>query len=211
GDFSVTDQRETHALDEVGICRCRELLPTDEVRARAGRLVSLQPWGREQWERLSDGLTFDGMESWLPWLADTEHVLFDLVPADAQIVLVEPKRLRDRAADIAAEEADLAKSLAKTWGADTVGGVPSLHLPFDRLLVHTNASAWTVRVAPEGPDVTTIQAMGWDPVVGGGERLMSQLANLSAQGYRVVVSADGEGSKARLLRLLDEHGLKAEV
>jgi transcription-repair coupling factor (superfamily II helicase) len=210
-EFSVNDQRSIADLTEAQIFPCRELLPSDEVRARAGRLVSLQPWGREQWERLSDGLTFDGMESWLPWLADTEHVLFDLVPADAQIVLVEPKRLRDRAADIAAEEADLARSLAKTWGADTVGEFPSLHLPFDRLLVHTNASAWTVTVAPEGPDVTTIQAMGWDPVIGGGERLMSQLANLSAQGYRVVVSADGEGSKARLLRLLDEHGLKAEV
>jgi transcription-repair coupling factor (superfamily II helicase) len=207
-EFSVTDQRSTIDLTDARIFPCRELLPTDEVRARAGRLVSLQPWGREQWERLSDGLTFDGMESWLPWLVNTEHVLFDLVPADAQIVLVEPKRLRDRAADIVAEEADLARTLAKTWGADATAGFPSLHVPFDRLLVHTNAPAWTVTVAPEGPDVTTIQAMGWDSVVGGGDRLMSQLTELSRQGYRIIVTADGGGSKARIDRLLDEHGLR---
>jgi transcription-repair coupling factor (superfamily II helicase) len=210
-EFSVNDQRSIADLTEARIFPCRELLPTDEVRARAGRLVSLQPWGREQWERLSDGLTFDGMESWLPWLVDREHVLFDLVPADAQVVLVEPKRLRDRAGDIAAEEADLARTLAKTWGADIASEFPSLHLPFDRLLVHTNAPAWTVTVAPEGPGVTTIQAMGWDPVVGGGERLMSQLTELRRQGYRIVVSADGEGSMARIERLLAEHGLKLDV
>ncbi|HEX2381762.1 MAG TPA: transcription-repair coupling factor [Acidimicrobiales bacterium] len=210
-EFSVNDQRSTNDLTQAQIFPCRELLPSDEVRARAGRLVSLQPWGREQWERLSDGLTFDGMESWLPWLVSTEHVLFDLVPPDAQIVLVEPKRLRDRAADIGAEETDLARSLARTWGADAGGGFPSLHVPFDRLLVHTNAPAWTITVAPEGPDVTTIQAMGWDSVVGGGERLMSQLANLRQQGYRIVVAADGDGSKARIDRLLDEHGLRLEV
>ncbi|HEY2813454.1 MAG TPA: transcription-repair coupling factor [Acidimicrobiales bacterium] len=218
-EFGVNDQRSVHDIESALIFPCRELLVTDEVRARAGRLVSLQPWGREQWERLSDGLTFDGMESWLPWLADREHMLFDLVPSDAQIVLVEPKRLRDRAADIAAEEADLARTLAKTWGADNGdkesadgrSGFPTLHLSFDRLLVHTNAPAWTVTVAPQGPDVTTIQAMGWDSVVGGGERLVSQLVELRRQGYRIVVAADGEGSRARIGRLLDEHGLKLDI
>jgi transcription-repair coupling factor (superfamily II helicase) len=48
------------------------------------------------------------MESWLPWLADGEHVLFDLLGDDAQVLLVEPRRMRDRAADLLAEEADLA-------------------------------------------------------------------------------------------------------
>ena len=33
--FAVTDQRSTHVIDAVTIFPCRELLPTDEVRARA--------------------------------------------------------------------------------------------------------------------------------------------------------------------------------
>ena len=160
GEFSVNDQRSTTALERVAIFPCRELLPTEEVRQRADRLIAREPWGREQWERLAEGLAFDGMESWLPWLVDREHVLLDLLPDDAQIILVEPKRLRDRAADIIAEEADLARTLAKTWGAEGVSEFPSLHLPFDRLLAHTDAPAWTMTVAPEGPSVTTIQAMG---------------------------------------------------
>ena len=81
------------------------------------------------------------MESWLPWLTAGEHVLLDLLGPDALVLLVEPRRMRDRAADLLAEEADLAASLARTWGATKADGAesewPRLHLPFDRLLAHT--------------------------------------------------------------------------
>ncbi|HSS09226.1 MAG TPA: transcription-repair coupling factor, partial [Acidimicrobiales bacterium] len=96
-EFSVADQRSTADLELVELFGCRELLPTPDVRDRAGGLVGEQPWGREQWERLAEGLIFDGMESWLPWLTSDEHLLVDLVPSDAQILLVEPRRMRDRA------------------------------------------------------------------------------------------------------------------
>ncbi len=135
-EFSVADQRSTVDLAEVELFPCRELLATEEVRQRAEALVGREPWGREQWERLSDGLTFDGMESWLPWLTEGEHTLFDLLEPDAQVLLVDPRRMRDRAADILAEEADLAGTLAVTWGAEGLA-FPSLHLPFDQLLAHT--------------------------------------------------------------------------
>ena len=68
--FGVNDQRSTDDLDEVMIFPARELMPSDDVRARAARLVATEPWGREQWERLAEGVHFDGMESWLPWLVD---------------------------------------------------------------------------------------------------------------------------------------------
>src|SRR5580704_5471410 len=67
--FSVADQRSTVGVDDAWIFPVRELLPTEEVQARAAELARTQPWGAEQWERLADGQTFDGMESWLPWLS----------------------------------------------------------------------------------------------------------------------------------------------
>jgi transcription-repair coupling factor (superfamily II helicase) len=209
-EFSVSDQRSTIDLAEVEIFPCRELLPTDEVRARADALVGAEPWGREQWERLAQGLVFDGMESWLPWLADEERVLLDLLGPDAQVVLVEPRRMRDRAADILAEEADLAATLAVTWGATSGSGeaaFPQLHLDFDRLLAHTTAPAWTMTVAPEGPDVATVAAAGWPPVVGDGQALIKQLRELLSDGFRVVLAADGEGSAARIGQLLADEGV----
>ena len=213
GEFSVADQRTTIDRSEVEIFPCRELLPTDEVRERAAALIASQPWGREQWERLAEGQTFDGMESWLPWLVDDEgeganqQVLFDMLDADAQVLLFEPRRMRDRAADILAEEDDLARTLSKTWGVDDTESLPQLHLPFDRLLVHTDAPAWSVTVAPEGPDVATVPAAGWDPVVGEGSTLVAQLERLLVDGYRVVVAADGTGSADRLVSLLGDQGV----
>jgi transcription-repair coupling factor (superfamily II helicase) len=209
--FSVADQRSTDDVEAVELFPCRELLATDEVRERAAALVGAEPWGREQWERLAEGASFDGMESWLPWLVTGEHVLFDLVGRDALVLLVEPRRMRDRAKELLEEEAALAASLARTWGAAGDREWPSLHLPFDRLLASTGAPAWTLTSVAEGADTTVIEARGWDPVMGDGSRLAAQLADLVAKGYQVVVAAEGKGSAARLAAMLQESGLSLPV
>jgi transcription-repair coupling factor (superfamily II helicase) len=214
-EFSVSDQRSIDDLPEVLLFPCRELLPTPQVRQRAERLVGLEPWGREQWERLAHGLVFDGMESWLPWLTRDEHALLDVVGDGAQILLCEPRRMRDRAADLLAEEADLAATLAVTWGAteerSAEHGFPRLHITFDRLLAHTRASAWHVVSVPDSPDTPQVQGSGWDPVVGDGSGLLTRLQGLRQDGFRVVVGADGEGSAARVRELLAANGVTAEV
>src|SRR5262249_14217741 len=115
--FSVADQRATHEVGEAAIFPARELLPPPEVRARAAALVSDEPWGAAPWERLDVGQSFDGMESWLPWLCDGEHLLSDLLPAAALMLVCEPRRLRDRAQELLDDEASLASALATTWGA----------------------------------------------------------------------------------------------
>jgi transcription-repair coupling factor (superfamily II helicase) len=212
-EFSVSDQRSRVDVDvdAVEIFGCRELLPTEAVRERAAALVASEPWGREQWERLAEGLVFDGMESWLPWLAPAEHVLFDLLPPGAQVLLVEPRRMRDRAADLLAEEADLARSLATTWDVGADVALPRLHLPFDRLLAHTEAPAWSITNTPEGPDAPAVAATGWDPVVGGGSHLVDTVRRHLADGWRVVVAADGAGSAARLSRSFADEGIHLRV
>ena len=209
--FSVTDQRATDAVECVEIFPCREVLPTDEVRARAAELVGAEPWGRDQWERLADGLTFDGMESWLPWLTQSEHTILDLLGPDAQVLLVEPRRMRDRAAELADEEASLAATLAQTWGAAADRAWPRLHLPFDRLLAHTRAPVWSVVPVAEGPDMPAVEAHGWDPVLGDPARLAEQVGDLLRRGFTVIVAADGKGSAHRLAETLAEQGVSLPV
>ena len=133
--FGVNDQRSTEDLDAVAIFPARELMPTADVRARAARLVATEPWGREQWERLAEGVHFDGMESWLPWLVDDDLLLTDVLPEAAKVLLVEPRRMRDRAIDLIAEEDDLARTLASTWARDPDKSFPRLHADPDTLLV----------------------------------------------------------------------------
>lgn len=206
-EFSVSDQRSTDDVDEVQLFPARELLPTSEVRAAAAALVATEPWGREQWERLSEGTFFDGMESWLPWLTNGERLLTDLLEDPAQILLVEPQRLRDRALDVIAEEADLARTLASTWGA-TIDTFPSLHVAHDRLLsVAANLPTWTLLPSPDSPDTPVIATSTWVPVAGGGEALVGRLKSLLAKKYTVVVASDGEGSAVRLRKLLGDAGI----
>ncbi|HET8931412.1 MAG TPA: transcription-repair coupling factor, partial [Acidimicrobiales bacterium] len=135
--FSVADQRSDDKADAATFFACRELIVTPAVSKRAEALVGSQPWGRDQWERLAEGLVFDGMESWLPWLVDSDEVLIDRLGADAQIMLSEPRRLRDHISELADEEADLARTLAQTWGAAAEGEQvdwPRLHLDGSRAL-----------------------------------------------------------------------------
>ncbi|MGE0878977.1 MAG: transcription-repair coupling factor [Acidimicrobiia bacterium] len=200
-EFSVSDQRSTAELESVQIFPARELLATDEIRARADKLISEQPWGREQWERLSQGLVFDGMESWLPWLTDDERTLVNLLPESAQVLLVDPRRMRDRAADILAEEADLEATLARTWGASD-HEFPKLHLDFDRLLAGSTVPAWNVTTTPDSPDTPLVAAAQWAPAVGDGELLVTRLNGLLREGYSVTVAAETQGSANRLAALL---------
>ncbi|MBV8949621.1 MAG: transcription-repair coupling factor, partial [Actinobacteria bacterium] len=205
--FSVADQRSTTDLAEAWIFPTRELLATPEVRERAERLIARAPWGREQWERLAEGQTFDGMESWLPWLVADEHLLPDLLPRGALVLLVEPKRLRDRAADLLDEEASLADTLASTWDVPEGQELPRLSLPFDRLLAHTKAGVASVLSAPEGPGTPLVAATAFDPVVGDVEGLARRLNRLRDERYRVVLAAEGQGSAQRLHDVLAEEGL----
>ena len=209
--FAVADQRSTDELDEAWIFPARELLPTAEVRARAESRIRTDPWGAEQWERLAQGATFDGMESWLPWLCDGEHLLPDLLPPGALVLLAEPRRLRDRAQELLDDEASLARVLASTWGASTEEDPPRLSLPFDRLLAHTKAAFAPLLAAPEGPDTPKIAASAFDPVVGDTQALARRLESLRAEGYRVLIAADGRGSADRLAHVLAEEGVHAPV
>ena len=141
--FAVADQRSTRDVPQVAVFPARELLPTHEVRERARALLQSEPWGSESWERLAEGQTFDGMESWLPWLTEDEHLLPDLLPSEGLVLVCEPRRMRDRAQELLDEEAALADTLATTWGATTRGRAsdawPRLSLPFDRVLAHSAA------------------------------------------------------------------------
>ncbi len=204
--FAVADQRSLDDVGSVEIFGCREVLLSDAGRARAAGLIASEPWGREQWERLAEGQVFEGMESWLPWLAADDEVLPDRLGPAAQVVLVEPRRMRDRAGEILDEEEALAGTLSQTWGARG-RAFPRLHVPFERLLSGTVAPAWHLTAVAEGPGTAVVQARAWDAVVTDASVLVKQVASLVGERYRVVVCADGRGTADRMLRSFAEAGL----
>ncbi len=207
-EFSVGDQRSVASLEHVEVYPARELRPDPAMRRRAASLVASQPWGREQWDRLADGALFEGMESWWPWLVEQPAVVSDLVSGDGAVVLVEPRRLSDRADEILAEEEDLAAGLAKTWDTDAAG-MPRLHSGFEGLLDNVAAPVWMLPTAPDSPSSQVLTASGWERTHGSVEPLAMRLRDLVANGYQVILGAPGSTAD-RLSALLADHGARAE-
>ena len=134
-EFSLTDQRSLAEIPAAEFFPCRELLPTTAVRERASRLLREAPWGRQWWDRIVSGEMFDGMESYLPWLAEEELTLGDALADGCLLVCLDPDRLHQRAKDIQMEEAELVATFAQTWKADTEE-LPALHTSYERALAN---------------------------------------------------------------------------
>ena len=177
--------------------RAASSCPPTRSASGPAALVAAEPWGREQWERLAEGLVFDGMESWLPWLTEGEHVLLDLSTPTPRSLLVEPRRMRDRAADSSPRRPTSPAPWPRPGARPTAPSFPRLHLPFDRSSPTPTRRRWTVTNVARAPDAPVVEA----DRVGPGRRRRRrprQPARPSCwpSGYRVVVAADGAGSGA---------------
>ena len=134
-EFSLTDQRSLTEIPAAEFFPCRELLPTKAVRERASQLLREAPWGRQWWDRIASGEMFDGMESYLPWLAEEELTLCDVLADGCLLACLDSDRLHQRAEDIQTEEAELVATFAQTWKADTEE-LPALHTSYERALAN---------------------------------------------------------------------------
>ena len=207
-EFTVSDQRSTIDRATTLVFPAREVLYVDGVRERASSLIASEPWGREQWERLSEGQIFDGMESWLPWLTEGDELLTDHIGDDSLIVLVEPRRMIDRARDLLAEEDDLARALATSWARDENVTFPRLHVDTDRLLA-SDQRVPTISLIPaaEALDGPSVSASGWGNITHDASSVARRINEMLADKWRVVVAANTQESVPRLVDLMRSHGI----
>ena len=124
--FSVADQRSLEVA-ELGVWAppCREILLTDQVRARAAELADRLPGARDMLERLAQGIAVEGMESLAPVLVDRMVPVLELVADESLLVVVDPERVRRRAHDLVATSAEF---LQAAWTGAAAGGQVPLDL-----------------------------------------------------------------------------------
>src|SRR5206468_155615 len=77
-----------------------ELLLTDEVQARAAKLLGEHPELAELLDPISRGDAVEGMEALAPVLVDELSLVVHELPAGAHVLLCDPERVRTRAADL---------------------------------------------------------------------------------------------------------------
>ena len=144
-----------------------------------------------------------------------EDLLPDLLPPGSQVVLVEPRRIRDRAVQLLDEEAALAETLALTWGvADGLARTrsPASTSPSSGSCSTARPGVLAVPSAPEGPGTPALTVRGFSP----GRRATRpawrpRCRSWSGTGYAVTLCAATTAGAARLSTVLAEEGVHAPV
>jgi len=99
--FAISDQRSIEKVqNEIFIYPCRELLIDDDVKKRATDLGNQFPQIKDLTSKLSEGITFEGMESLAAGVVNKFNSILDYLPSGYLIWLIDEPRIRSRAADL---------------------------------------------------------------------------------------------------------------
>ncbi|MDQ1626041.1 MAG: hypothetical protein QOJ49_1539, partial [Actinomycetota bacterium] len=231
--FRVADQRSLGlAPDGLWAPPCRELLLTDEVRARAKALAAEFPGLAEVLDKLANGIAVEGMESLAPVLVDEMVLLLDQMPAGTHVVLSDPERIRTRAHDLFATSQEF---LAASWanaaaGAQTpidLGAAAYRSLADIRTVAMQRSLPWW-SLSPfslDDPTVAADESAGDEGGVGSSvvsaravegyrgdtARALADIKAWLGSGWRIVLVTEGHGPAERLVEVLRGEDLPARL
>jgi transcription-repair coupling factor (superfamily II helicase) len=206
--FSPTTQRSQDHVERVEVFPVRELLLDESIRSRAERLLDEAPWASERWDKMAAGVTFQGMESWLPWVVEPETALSE---CHGPVVVFDLSRCVERAVDLIREETDLAEALADTWGSGgpEAAGHPPLYLPLD--LESVSGRVVEAPPHPTGPDDEGYEVRSLDAVAGDPESVAAAINLWKTRSVDIVVAMDGVAAAERVASVLADNGTDLPV
>jgi transcription-repair coupling factor (superfamily II helicase) len=220
--FAVADQRSLdNAPHGLWAPPCRELLLTDDVRARARALAAERPELAEILDPLADGIAVEGMEALAPVLVDDLVLLLDVLPAETHVVVCDPERVRSRAAELVRTSQEF---LDASWAAAATGGKAPIDLgaaAYQALAdVRSRASelglpwwSFSAFTADEEVDDASVVSSVRPPerYRGDVKGAVDDFRGWLHDGWRVVVATEGHGSAQRLAEVLREEDVAARV
>jgi transcription-repair coupling factor (superfamily II helicase) len=228
--FTVADQRSTgETMTAVVAPPCRELLLTDDVRARARRLAAQHPELADLLGPVSEGHAKEGMEALIPVLVGGLELLVDVLPAGSLILASQPELIRTRAAELVATSQEF---LEASWAAAAGGGQSPIDLGASaywtladvRLHALERGLGWwslsPFGVGDDSPeaqfDADSVHSRNLavapsESFRGDTDAATRHIAARVADGWRVVLAVEGRGLAQRLVELLGEAGIRAAV
>jgi transcription-repair coupling factor (superfamily II helicase) len=230
--FKVADQRSIGPA-EYGLWAppCRELLLSPIVREKARELARTHPDLADVLSKLAEGITVEGMEAFAPVLADRMELLVDYVPPGGIVLACDPERIRARAVELVSTSREF---LEASWVNAAAGGEAPIDLgaaafqPIEAVreaAADKNVPWWSI--APfglsegdtEGNTGDAVEHHGqfWikaSPVPayrGDAARMIGDIRDWLADGWRVVLVTEGHGPAQRLAELLNGAGVGART
>ncbi|MFF5793545.1 transcription-repair coupling factor [Paeniglutamicibacter sp. NPDC012692] len=228
--FSIADQRslDSEAPVQIQAPPCRELLITPSVMSKAAKLQEHMPAARDMLAKIAGGVAVEGMESLAPLLVDSMVPLLSQLPAESIALVMEPERVRARAHDL---EATNAEFLAAAWATASDGGAAPLDLSqaqaqaaadeleagnftsLSTTLLDAQAASvswWTLTSlgtdAELLPEVDSIRVDAREPrgYQGDVAEMMQFISSRIKDNWRLVVATDGPGPAQRLAELFHD-------
>ena len=220
--FRVADQRSLEVAEHgLWAAPVRELPLTQAVRARAKALLVEYPSLADVLEQLAEGIAVEGMEALAPVLADGMELLVDRLPPGARVVVVDPERVRSRAADLVATSQEF---LEASWVNAAMGNVAPIDLgrAAYRSIAEVRADAvgagvpwWSV--GPFTPDeenaadVVVSSTKQAPEYRGDTTRAFTDVKHWLADGWCVVLVTEGHGPAQRLVERLRDDDVPARL
>lgn len=224
--FSVADQRSIPEIDAgtVVAVACRELLLTDDVRARAAQLAGDHPRTDntvtggvgDMLAKLAEGIPVDGMEALGSVLRPgPQALLTDQLAAGTPVLICDPEKVRARAGDLIKTGREF---LEASWSVAAIGGdapidVEQLGGSGFRDLAEVRKAAldaghpwWTLSQLPD-PEAIELEVRP-SPSARGRQRdieaIFAMLRAHTATGGAAAIVTPGVGTARRLVEQLAE-------
>jgi transcription-repair coupling factor (superfamily II helicase) len=194
---------------------CRELLLTDDVRAKAKALAESHPELVDILDKIADGTPVDGMEAFAPVLVERLSLLVEELPAGTHVVVCDPERVRTRAHELVRTSQEF---LDASWSTAALGGRAPIDLgpAAYRTVedVRDSASAaglpwWSVSPfaadeEQEYDDRTVVEAAAVEGYRGDMARVLEDIRRWARDEWRVVLVTEGHGPAERLHEVLQQ-------
>jgi transcription-repair coupling factor (superfamily II helicase) len=195
--FALATQRSLEEIDAVEIAPCRELRSDPRTRARAAELAASHD--DPALAQLVEGVIEPGAERLLSLISGGLRTFSSFLPEATPAVVMEPKRVRDRADEVFQQASDWA-ALSRATERDYVPLEVALH----PLSVVSMSSF-------QDPGAESVAAETWVAAAGHPEQLAERLGVLVRSGYRAVVAASLSETAQTLHRNLRTLGLNFEI
>ena len=227
--FSVADQRTTSGEHPTELIAppCRELLITPAVMSKAAKLQRDFPGAAGMLEKIAGGIYVEGMESLTPLLVENMQTLISVLPAGSLPVVIEPEKVRARAADLVATNEEF---LLAAWES----AADNSNAPIDlgqnagfaagafRTVADTREQAlennlgwWAMSgfgvddAVDDGLDTLTFEARAPHSYAGNVTELLDEVGKKVRDGWHMVAVTDGPGPLSRLLTVFHEAQIPA--
>lgn len=215
--FSVADQRSLHICsDPISALPAREILITDQVRARAAELAATALPLADAFQRISEGIPVEGMESLMPALVNDMESFVELLPQNSRIISVGPELIRNRSSELIRTGAEF---LEASWLNAAAGNQIPIDLrELERYSFHelegelerARSRALIIsEIAPFGGGESAVDSTlkAVEPFRANSDRLIEFVREKIGENWSILMTAIGHGTATRYEELLRAEGI----